>query len=150
MKSGNSSQTSKQQEELINRLEEIRRKRLQSSEDRADEKRAGTFTQKRKRNKQRNAGENRNRKPVQEQVNQKKPIEQSLEGQSYDLTSLPPQPNTRQTRRAEKQIKKKSPNIRTNEANSLLEQLSNSEKLAQTIALSEILSKPVALRKRRL
>jgi hypothetical protein len=150
MKSGNSSQTSKQQEELINRLEEIRRKRLQSSEDRADEKRAGTFTQKRKRNKQRNAGENRNRKPVQEQVNQKKPIEQSLEGQSYDLTSLPPQPNTRQTRRAEKQIKKKSPNIRTNEANSLLEQLSNSEKLAQTIALSEILSKPVELRKRRL
>lgn len=139
------------QEELVKRLEEIRRKRnARSTTTKANDSLEGTSLEQQKeprnRKQKRNQNRKQNRKQQTEYIDQ---IPPQTEGVSLESTSLEnkysPQRNRNKllNKQASVQNKAKKQNGRT-----LIEQLSDRKELRDAIILSEILSKPVALKKR--
>lgn len=161
----NNPNLNRKQEELVKRLEEIRRKRnVQDTDTQANDSLEGRSIEQqsepRNRNKQkrtttkpkrRSSTKSRRNEPQKrnKQTEYTEQIPRQTEGVSLESTSVgnrySPRPSRNQlsNKRANAQYKSKKQN-----GSNLIEQLSDGNKLADAIILSEILSKPVALKKR--
>lgn len=161
----NNPNLNRKQEELVKRLEEIRRKRnVQDTDTQANDSLEGRSLEQqsepRNRNKQkrtttkpkrRSSTKSRRNEPQKrnKQTEYTEQIPRQTEGVSLESTSVGnryssrPNRNQLSNKRANAQNKFKKQN-----GSNLIEQLSDGNKLADAIILSEILSKPVALKKR--
>ncbi|SHE93469.1 hypothetical protein SAMN02745249_01465 [Atopostipes suicloacalis DSM 15692] len=133
------------QEKLVKRLEEIRRKRnmqetQKATPDRTKEKRSleQQDSQKRNRNKQQRPTRKTKQSSTPSAQKRKQLTQSKKREPSRKSTSYPGQyATTKQSTQSKQQSK-----------NRLIEKLSDGDQLADAIILSEILSKPVALRNR--
>lgn len=163
----NNPNLNRKQEELVKRLEEIRRKRnVQDTDTQANDSLEGRSIEQqseprnRNQNKQkrtttkpkrRSSTKSRRNEPQKrnKQTEYTEQIPRQTEGVSLESTSVgnryssQPSRNQLSNKRANAPNKSKKQN-----GSNLIEQLSDGNKLADAIILSEILSKPVALKKR--
>lgn len=153
MKRNNSTETSQKQAELKKRLQEIRQQRLEIEQaERAgvDMRQSETRIPKSNLNKNkrnRNQQQTRQRSNSQEQHSRSEPI--SLESTDDSYSSRKYRQARSESANKNKRIQETAQKMSKKKKNPLISQLSNSENLAQAFILSEVLSKPVALRKRR-
>lgn len=128
------------QEELKKRLEQIRRQR--NEEARAEQNAEKPVPKKME------TRPRRNEKMPQQQRQKQKPVPTPLTRSESDTELKQPEirKELRESTHKSKQVVTQVPKLKNK--NSLVKQLSSGDRLVDTIILSEVLSKPIALRKK--
>lgn len=146
--------SNQKQQELVKRLEEIRKQRgasAEATETRSETKRRQPTQKRNEETQQRRRRGSEQRRTTAEQRRKPssttQPVEQTREpfDTSYKSMENPYQRPTR-PRPVKKEMKRIKDTKKSSET--FIDQLSDGNKLAQAIVLSEVLSKPIALRKR--
>lgn len=145
------------QEELVKRLEEIRRRRnlqgnkqesLESTVDKRSLEQQGERRNRNKNKQKRSSAKPKRNQPTRSSTKKNQQSKQTRQSEYKGQTSYPERTNQYSSKERIKQMSSSQQKQRNKNGSSLIEQLSDGDKLADAIILSEILSKPVALRKR--
>lgn len=149
----NNSQLTPQQQELKKRLEEIRRNREAASHTDGE---ADTEVLRRSKGPKRNTRPQRNRRNKEAQRKRRQPAQTTRSAKPVESKKTAQQVQRVETRQSaifdeeisEKTSKRVTQKRKTKKKNSLINQLSDADELTNAIILNEVLSKPIALRKR--
>lgn len=138
MSSENTGRNAKQQE-LVKRLEEIRKQRTA----------AETPTRSNKQNSSQAKTRKRKQKAQKPKSNQRRRNEQQAQKQTKEHSSYPQKAKQRQTAKTKRhRAKTTGSHQQSTKKNSLIKQLSDRQSITDAMILSEVLSKPIALRDR--
>lgn len=135
----NNQELNPRQRELVERLEEIRQKRMATD---PVNKRAEDVGEQRRQEPQTRRNRNRNRRRTIREAENRTQKREVLQEKARQAAA------TKIERRPTQTQRKSTPKHSKNSGKNIIETLSDGDKLADAMILSEILSVPVALRKR--